>query len=120
MNSFKKVNSPKLVDYPKYKKKSKSVHRTFKSNPFQQRLKVFSIRGSLSSAVIPQQGSTPINRIDQTSGILYTGRLIATSETHSLFDVFTNIMTFYDWRLFLGSNGEYFFLKIYPFVYFGN
>jgi len=70
-----------------------------------KRLKVFSIRGSLSSAVVPQQGSQPINRIDQTSGILYSGRLIATCETHTLFDVFTSVMSFYDWRLFLGSNG---------------
>ena len=73
-----------------------------------QRLKVLSVRGSLSTAVVPQHGNTgPINRVDQQTGILYQGRLVATSESHSIFDLFTNVMNYHDWRLFLGSNGEH-------------
>lgn len=48
--------------------------------------------------------SQPITRLDTTTGCLYTGTLIATSETCSIFDVFERYMSYYDWRLFLGTN----------------
>jgi len=67
-----------------------------------KRFKVLSIRGSLSTAMVPLTPQDTINRFQNS--VTYTGRLIASSDFDSIFDLFTNILSFNDMQMFLTSH----------------
>lgn len=45
------------------------------------------------------------------NGIEYTGRLLASNKTHTVFDLFTSVMSYNDVKMFLKSNRESVYLR---------
>ena len=56
----------------------------------------------------PTTDQCPVNAGERLAifddGIEYTGRLLASNKTHSIFDLFTSVMSYNDVKMFLKSN----------------